>query len=161
MEQSITEDRVIEAIERDWLPQLEWMKSFKSLVLVKLGPYGRRGCGARVISILLDSLVCGYLFPGGEKKPTPRPLRCIWIENFEVCPYKALRYANPECLQSFKTGDPDGYRENYESFPNLENLDGMVAHNISKSPLPSASKLRYYCGRGYTYEEVNFSTLFK
>lgn len=139
---------------RDWLPQLAWMKSLKSLVLVKLGPYATTGSGARIISILLDSL-CGYLFPTSEKKPTSLPLKCIWIHNFEVYPFRALDYADPECLQSFKTGDSDGDQENYESFYNLENLDGMLAHNLSESGLKDMSKLKYYFGRGYEFEEVN------
>ncbi len=148
-----TGDRLRQAVVRDWLPQLDWMKFLKSLVLVKLGPCATYGAGVCVISILLYSLI-GYLFPH-DKKPTPRPLQCVWIHNFQVNSSRAFEYANPEYLQCFKTGDVDADQENYESFFNLENLDGTVGHDLSESLLKKMSKLKYYCGRGYKDEDVN------
>ena len=91
MKHLMTEQRVKQAIEKDWLPQLDWMKSLKSLVLVKLGPCASSDAGVRMISILLDSLTCRYLFPHREEKEPPRPLEHLWIQNFEIHRCAALK----------------------------------------------------------------------
>lgn len=138
--------RVKEAVERDWLPQLSWMKSLKSLVLVKLGPYATRGAGERVISILLDSLTCRYLFPHREKKQTPRPLQRLWIQDFEVHQCAALKYVNPDNLLSYRSGDCDVTDEKYETLRNIEHLGGMMGIEFAR-PLSTLKKLKYASGR--------------
>ena len=150
-------DRIKEFVVRNWFPYLEWMKSLESLVLIKLGPYATRMCGSRVISWLLDSLIGRYLFPHVEVNPTPRPLRCIWIQDFEVGHCGALKYSSPEVLQSYRTGDCDE-REytNYESFPNIENLGGCLGLNFTHQ-LPSLQKLKYASGSSYKDEQVSHS----
>ncbi len=145
-EQFQAQQRVKEAVERDWLPQLAWMKNLKSLVLVKLGSYATRGAGERVISILLDSLTCRYLFPDREKKQNPRPLQRLWIQDFEVHRCAALKYVSSDNLLSYRSGDCDAKKEKYESFPNLEHLGGMIGIEFTL-PLSSLKKLKYASGR--------------
>ena len=128
-------------VQSNWLPQLEWMMSLKSLVLIKLG------VGCRVISRLLDAL-SRYLFPPLDKNEEPalRPLECIWIKDFEVWPYEVLRYANPECLQSYHYGCPRiGHGEDLHSFKNIVNAVPYLGLN-DNFLLPSLTKLKYYCG---------------
>ena len=131
------------------------MKYLKSLVLVKLGPGATSMAGSRVISILLDSLTCRYLFPRREKKQTLRPLERLWIQGFETHRCAALQYSNPETLQSYLSGDCDVKDAGkYESFPNLEHLGGMMGINFSR-PLPSLKKLKYASGLSTQDEKVN------
>lgn len=118
MVQAFAEHQAKVAFERDWLPKLAWMKYLKSLVLIKLGPGATSMAGSRVISILLDSLTCRYLFPRREKKQTLRPLERLWIQGFETHRCAALQYSNPETLQSYLSGDCDVKDAGkYESFP--------------------------------------------
>ena len=133
------------------------MKYLKSLVLVKFGPGATSLAGSRVISSLLDSLACSYLFPRREKKQTPRPLERLWIQGFEIYRCAALQYASPGNLQSYLTGDCDvknEIKEKYESFPNLEHLGGMMGFNFSR-PLPSLRKLKYASGLSIQDDKVN------
>ncbi len=150
------ERREREVVERDLFPQLAWMKSLRSLVLVKLGPYSTRG-DESVTSSLLNSL-CAYLFPLVENNQSPltSPLQCIWIQNFEVLHnIVTTNYANRDGLLSLKTGYPFGDQINHNNFPNLENLVGALAEHQYEPFLSSTSKLKYYCGESNQYEEVN------
>jgi len=151
LEQARADRRVREDVVRDWFPQLEWMKSLESLVLIKLGPHATEG--ERVISFLLDSLIGRYLFPRVEISPIPRPLRCIWIQDYEVYRCGTSQYLSPEILQSYRTGDCDETEKNYESFPNIENLGGSLGLNFAHQ-LPSLQKLKYASGSSYKEEEV-------
>jgi len=145
LEQVTSGQRVKEDVESDWLPQLAWMKSLKSLVMVKLGPYGTSMAGERVISILLDSLTCQYLFPHRRGSVRPRPLERIWIQNFEIHRCAALKYSSPENLKSYLSGDCDVKEEKYQSFRNLEHLGGMMGIDFCR-PLSSLKKLKYAAG---------------
>lgn len=161
MEKFFEEENAKSCIERDWLPQLQWMKSLEKLVLIKLGPFRTTIAGERVISRLLDALICRFLFPPLMKnvKPTLRPHRCIWIQDFEVWPYKALDYADPECLQSYRTGAPHGDENDFKSFHNLVQLDGMVDVSLRDSLLPDLSKLKYFTISSFDDEEVKMNSL--
>ena len=144
-------------MERDLFPQLAWMKYLKSLVLVKLGPVSTSLAGSRIISSLLDSLTCRYLFPHREDQETRRPLERLWIQGFEIHRCAALQYSSPENLQCYLTGDCDvknEIKEKYESFPNLEHLGGMMGINFSR-PLSSLKKLKYASGLSAQDEKVN------
>ncbi len=142
-------------IKRYWLPQLQWMKSLDKLVLVKLGPFRLVKNGKRIYSRILDALICDFLFPLLEEnvKPTLRPHKCIWFEDFEVfdC-FEALDYADPECLQSYRTGG--SYKYEFKSFHNLVQLDGMVGVHLRDSLLPDLKKLTYFTISSYDDEEV-------
>jgi len=141
-------------VVRDWFPLLQWMKSLESLVIIKLGQYATPGAGVYVISRLLDAL-CEYLFTRLEENPTPRPLHCLWIQDFETYKVGAWKYVIPERLQSFLTGDCDDDDESYEPFYNLEQLGGSTGLDYYKFPLPSLHKLKYVSGHSYgDYNEV-------
>lgn len=63
---------------------------------------------------LLNKLLINYLFPRIETAIVPsRPLRCLWIENFNIGlrwdRFDLLKYLSVECLESFKSnGYPSG-----------------------------------------------------
>jgi len=139
-----------ESVEKDWFPKLAWMKSLKSLVLVKLGPYATKNAGTRVLSRLLVSLLSGFLFP--MDKPAPRALQRVWIQDLEVYPCSPLKYASPEHLLSYRSGD-SGNEEHYEAFNSVEHLAGKMGINCSR-PLPKLSKLKFATGRSYDSQEV-------
>jgi len=129
------------------------MKSLESLVLIKLGPYATFDAGERVISLLLDSLVRGYLFPRLEQNQNP--LRCLWIQNFEVHRFPALIYSSPDSLQSYRSGDcGDIEDKKFESYCNIQHLGGNMGIDFSH-PLPSLQKLKYVSGNSYDDGKVN------
>lgn len=143
----------VEAERRDLFPHLEWMKALKSLVLIKLGPFASKGAGRRVISTLLDAFFA-HLFPGRRSYPILRPLRCLWIQDFEILPLKAFKYLSSDCLVSYRSGEPSGSdKENYEPFHKMEHLGGTIGVNFSR-PLPTLSKLKYASGSAYSNKEV-------
>jgi len=121
------------------------MKYLKNLALIKLGPGVTSMAGSRINSSLLDSLACSYLFSRREKKQTRLPLERLWIQGFETRRCAALKYSNPEHLQSYFSEDCDVKDEKCESFPNLEHLGGLMGTNFSR-PLPSLKKLKYAFG---------------
>ena len=147
--------RVREEVERDWHHRLEWMKSLTSLVVIKLGPFGSDLCGYRVVSLLLDDLLCDYLFPPTDTRIIPaRPIETIWIQDFEVYPWTPLEYSSPERLKSYRSGDPrSGDEDNVEPFQNLEHLGAMIGLDFSR-PLLSLQKLKYASGRASKDEQV-------
>ena len=129
---------------------LDWMKSLKSLVLVKLGPYATFNAGNRVLSRLLVFLF-EYLFPS-IGSPAPRPLQRLWIEDYEVYPCSMVKFATPKCLQSYRSGEP-GYEEHYDGFLNVEHLAGNMGINFSR-PMVNLSKLKFVTGSSDDYEKV-------
>ena len=140
----------------EWLSKMQsrlaWMKSLESLVLIKLGPYATFDAGERVISLLLDSLVRGYLFPRLEQNQNP--LRWLWIQNFEVYRFPALIYC-PDSLQSYRSGDcGDIEDKKFESYCNIQHLGGNMGIDFSH-PLPSLQKLKYVSGNSYDDGKVN------
>lgn len=149
----ITGQRVKEDIERDELPNLAWMRSLKSLVLVKLGPCGTSGAGSCIVSSLLQSLICRYLFPYcGDV--SPRPLERLWIQGFEIlCCLALMKYLSPGNLKSYLSGDCGDRDEKYESFLNLEHLNGKAGVSFFQ-PLPSLNKLKYVSGRCFDEDWV-------
>lgn len=134
----------------DWFPHLGWMKSLKSLVLIKLGPYSTYSSGTRVLSHLLASLL-EHLFPC-MGNPAPRPLQRVWIQDFVMFPCSMVRFATPECLRSYRSEDA-GTKENYESFVNIEHLAGKMGIDFSR-PMSKLSKLKFATGSSDNYEEV-------
>jgi len=103
-----------------------------------------------IISRLLDDL-CRRFFPShiNEEDQTVLPLRCLWIQGFDVYPYKnSNRVLDPECLQSFNSGENGDDEEMYQTkFLNLENLSAMDLHLMTlQSLLPALSKLKFFCG---------------
>ncbi len=144
----------------DWLPLLEWMKSLEKLALIKLESFqpGKFFAGdERTSSRLLDALIGLFLFPPLKEnvKPTLRPLRCIWIHNLYVRSFQtALDYADPEHLQSYRTGAHYGHENELKSFHNLVQLDGKDDVSLGDSLLPDLSKLKYFTVSSYDDEEV-------
>jgi len=73
------------------------------------------------------------------------PLRCLWIQDFEIDPRDAWHFLIPECLRSFNSGELVDEEMYKTEFPNLENWNAMDLTTPSES-LPPKPKLKFYCG---------------
>ncbi len=126
-------------------PMLNWMKSLNHLIFIKLGPARTEREQGRIHSHVLDELLA-WLFPAesGNVKPiADRPLRTIWIQDFSVWRSLGLDYADPKCLESFRSRHIGMYYEPDEIFEGFQNL--VQLDRIGKAPSKSLidSKLKY------------------
>ncbi len=136
------------------------MKSLKTLVFIKLGPYTSVPSGIVVSSPLLNALF-KFLFPHPieTEKQTLRPLRVLWIQDFHVEPFSTVGYLNPECLRSYRTGNSLNNHENYGPLINIQHFGagsrgiGMRDHFLNPDP-SSLENLTFAAGCSYSDRKV-------
>ena len=136
---------------KDWSPKLDWMFSLENLVLITNNH-------SLNYSRLLEDL-CDRLFPPHmeeDEEKTILPLRCLWMQGYEVIRGKALGFLNPKSLQSFNSQKfgKDEIIETVGLFPNLENLCVTNSESHEELLLKGLEKLKFYCGIFNDDEEV-------
>jgi len=135
-------------IQETIYPHLGWMKSLKSLVLTKLGPFHTASEDhGYVYSLMLNELL-GWLF---SEEGAPLSLQHLWIQSFCCHSIRSLEF----CASSLKTCQVGevGRKFNYNSFPNLEILAEIeFSHEFPLLPLPN---LKYAYGICYFDESVS------
>lgn len=101
-------------------PHLGWMKSLKSLVLIKLGSLHYSSGIGYVTSFMLDDLLVWLL----SEERAPRSLQHLWIQGFDFRPeYESIYF----CAPSLKSCGVEACQEDedFVPFPNLENIAQM------------------------------------
>jgi len=137
-------------IQETIYPHLGWMKSLKSLVLTKLGPFHTASEEhGYVYSLMLNELL-GWLF---SEEEAPRSLQHLWIQHFCCRSIRSLQFCAPS-LKTCQVGDI-GRQFNYDGFPNLEVLGEIdFSHEVPLLHLPN---LKYAYGLCYFEEDESVS----
>ncbi len=124
-------------------PHLGWMKSLRSLVLIKLGPFVASIEGRSYVDSFMLNHLLAWLF---SEERAPRSLQHVWIQDFCFEPgYQTLQYCAPS-LKTCQIGEcADG--KDFADFPNLEIIAQMqFSQECSLLHLPN---LKYVYGLCY------------
>lgn len=132
---------------------LGWMKSLRSLVITKLGPFVTTSGEGRthVESLMLNDLLA-WLF---SEERAPRSLQHLWIKDFCFA-NRSLEFCAPSlktCLVEYQWRE-----ENYTGFPNLEVLATIDFKDCPLLHLPNLKYVYGQCSYSEDYDAESVSS---